>query len=230
MKKMALAVSLAAQVMTSATAFSAEPAVLSVKLDGIEDGKPIAEKFAFCAPDSKSHSKDGGNISPAISWWGAPSETKSFAVIVVDRDVPASFDNANKEGKTIPADAPRQDFYHWVLVDIPGNVTKLAEGVDSPGMTPGGKSPGKREYGIVGQNDYATFSMGKGGGYDGPCPPWNDERLHRYHFMVYALDTESLGLSGNFTGQQAIAAMQGHVLATGGTVGTYTQNPELADK
>ena len=37
-------------------------------------------------------------------------------------------------------------------------------------------------------------------GYDGPCPPWNDDLLHHYHFRVYALDVPTLGISGRFDG------------------------------
>ncbi|SVE20694.1 uncharacterized protein METZ01_LOCUS473548 [marine metagenome] len=68
------------------------------------------------------------------------------------------------------------------------------------------------------------------GGYDGPCPPWNDELLHHYEFQVYALDVESLGLddNGDFRGPDVMAAMQGHILAKGKIVGTYTQNPNVS--
>jgi phosphatidylethanolamine-binding protein (PEBP) family uncharacterized protein len=65
------------------------------------------------------------------------------------------------------------------------------------------------------------------GGYDGPCPPWNDSIVHHYHFTVHALDVESLGLSGHFGGPEALKAMEGHVLARGEWVGTYTLNPAL---
>ena len=40
----------------------------------------------------------------------------------------------------------------------------------------------------------------------------------------------NLSLSGNFTGPDAIAAMKGHILAQGETIGTYTQNPALTKK
>ncbi len=159
---------------------------------------------------------NGGNISPGISWSGGPNGIKSYAIIVVDPDVPASFDLANKSDKIIPADYPRRDFYHWVLVDIPPGITSLPEGKNSRGVAP--QKAGKTEYGVDGQNDYPN------GGYDGPCPPWNDERIHHYHFTVYALDVTTLGLSGNFTGKQANEAMEKHILAKGEVVGTYTQN------
>jgi len=230
MKKLALTLVIAQTCMAAGALAQDATATLSVSLDGIENGSAIPEKFAYCAPDGQGQTKDGGNVNPAISWSGAPVGTRSYALIVVDKDVPASFELANQPGKTIPADFPRQNFYHWVLVDIPGAMTNLPEGVDSKGVVPGGRAPGKTGYGIDGQNDYAKAGKGQGGEYDGPCPPWNDERLHHYHVVVYALDVPSLGLSGNFGGKQAEDAMKGHILARGETVGTYTQNPKLIGK
>jgi Raf kinase inhibitor-like YbhB/YbcL family protein len=203
---------------TSAAAM-AKPGMLTVKLTGIEQGKPIPAKFAYGVPDGKGQSKDGANISPEISWQGAPPGTKSFAIIVVDKDVPQSFELANQPGKTIPNDFPRRDFYHWVLVDIPPTITHFSEGKDSSGVTKDGKPVGKREYGVTGHNDYSPNN----GGYDGPCPPWNDERLHHYYFRVYALDVPTLGLKGSFGGKEAEAVIKGHVLAQGEVMGTYTQ-------
>lgn len=53
------------------------------------------------------------------------------------------------------------------------------------------------------------------------------EKLHKYHFTVYALDVPTLGLSGEFGGKEAVKAIEGHVLAKGSVVGTYTQNQKL---
>jgi Raf kinase inhibitor-like YbhB/YbcL family protein len=200
----------------------AEPAVFSVKIKDIENDKPIPPKYAFCQPDGAGKTKDGGNVSPEVSWSGAPAGTKSFALVVVDPDVPAVFTDANQEGKVLAKDMPRQNFYHWVLVDIPVSTIKLEEGVDSKEAKKEGKPLGKTAYGINGQNDYASFMKGEFGGYDGSCPPWNDERLHHYHFTVYALGTESLGLSGKFGGKEAMDAINKHKLASAEVVGTYT--------
>lgn len=194
----------------------------SLEVGGIENGGPIAEKFAFCVPDGDGKTTDGDNISPMIRWSDAPKNTKSFAFIVVDRDVPAKFDDANQEGKTIAEDFPRQDFYHWVLTDIPPYITGLAEGKDSDGKPEGGKPTGKLAYGLSGANDYATFMQGSFGGYDGPCPPWNDERLHHYHFIAYALDVASLNLADGFTGRDAMARIKKHTLAHAEVVGTFS--------
>lgn len=211
----------AAYLLLSSAAWGQAPG-FSLNVKGIEENKAIPAQFAFCQPDGMGKTKDGGNINPEISWKNPPEGTKSFALIMVDPDVPASFDDANKEGKTLPADMPRQDFYHWVLVDIPARLNKINEAADSSGMKAGGKPVGKTAYGINGQNDYATFMQGTYGGYDGPCPPWNDERLHHYHFRLYALGVESLGLSGPFGGKQAMEAIGKHSLGQAQFVGTYS--------
>jgi len=223
---MKFALSALALMVLSSPVLAQQPAKLTVKVGGIEHGKPIPERFAYCIPDGNGKTKDGQNINPAIEWSGAPEGTKSYVILVVDRDVPQSFELANQDGKTIPREFPRQNFYHWVLVDIPPSILTIAEGADSRGITKGGKELGKRLYGVVGQNDYARF-MGEGphAGYDGPCPPWNDERLHRYHFTVYALSVPSLNLSGLFGGQYVEDIIQPHILAKGEVVGTFTNKP-----
>jgi Raf kinase inhibitor-like YbhB/YbcL family protein len=58
-------------------------------------------------------------------------------------------------------------------------------------------------------------------GYDGPYPPANDLRTHRYFFRVFALDVEKLDLSEKFSAGDVLRAMQGHVLAEAATYGTY---------
>jgi Raf kinase inhibitor-like YbhB/YbcL family protein len=203
---------------------AAQPAKLNVTLGGIREAAPIPEKFAFCMPDSKGGTKDGGNLNPSLRWSGAPSETKSFAVLVVDKDVPASFELANQKGKVIPKDFKRQDFYHWVLVDVPAKTKRIPQGKASNGVIKSGKPLGATAYGVNGRNDYATFMKGTFGGYDGPCPPWNDERLHHYYFQVYALDVNKLTLKEGFTGKDVVKAMDGHIVGKGETMGTYTNN------
>ena len=203
---------------------------LDLKIDGIENNKPIPVRFAYCKPDGKGETINGDNISPAIHWLNTPEAAKSFALIVVDTDVPADFTDANKQRKEIPANAPRQSFYHWVLTDIPSGLLALYEGADSKGIAPGGKPVGRKSYGIDGKNDYAKVYPGSYGGYDGPCPPWNDLRLHHYHFTFYALDVPSLNLPNPVTGSQAKLAMEGHILAKGEVVGTYSNNPRWLEQ
>jgi len=208
-------------------------AVLTVTIAGWNDGMRIPGQFAFGVPADEGHVALSQNLSPAISWSGAPEGTKSFALICHDPDVPSAGDDVNQEGKTVPASLPRVDFYHWVLVDISASTTSLAEGADSSEVTAGGKDAGPTANGVRGLNNYTDWFAGDadmGGdyaGYDGPCPPWNDSIMHHYVFTVYALDVANLGLSGTFGGPEALAAMQGHILAQGQVVGEYTLNPDL---
>jgi len=208
---------------------------LTVTIDAWADGAPIPGDYAFAvqAPASEDHVALSGNRSPAIRWSGAPEGTRSFAIICHDPDVPSKPDDVNQEGRTVPASLPRVDFFHWVLVDIPAGTSGLDAGADSDGVTAGGKEPGPTANGVRGINNYTDWFAGDAdmggnyGGYDGPCPPWNDEIVHHYHFTVYALDVESLRLSGRFGGPEALAALEGHVLAKGSYVGTYTLNPDV---
>lgn len=198
---------------------------LTVKVDGFKPGGVIPPAYAYCVPAQQGHTAPGPNRSPAISWSKGPAKTASYAVITVDTDVPTVFDDANKEGRTIPASLKRRDFYHWVLVDIPATVTSLPEGADSAEPSP--KKSGPTKHGVRGISDYS--GGGKVfGGYDGPCPPWNDEIPHHYHFTVYALDVRRLAVSGDFGGPDALKAMKGHILAKGTLVGVYSLNPSVA--
>lgn len=200
---------------------------------GFDDGDPVPTTFSFGVPADDGPMALGPNRNPRVTWSGAPEGTKSFALMVVDPLVPSVADDVNVEGKTISADLPRVDFHHWVLVDVPADHSEIAEGEASDGVTAKGKAPGAKPWGVEGINDYTGFMAGDPdmggtyGGYDGPCPPWNDELVHRYEFRLYALDVESLGLSGDFTGGEAAAAMEGHVLAEASQAGTYTLNPAL---
>jgi Raf kinase inhibitor-like YbhB/YbcL family protein len=175
----------------------------------------------------------GPNRNPRITWTDPPEGTRSFVLLCVDADAPTIPDDVNQEGRTVAAVLPRADFGHWVLVDIPGNVREIPEGADSDGVTARGKPVGPTPLGVRGQNDYTGWfandadMAGTYGGYDGPCPPWNDERVHRYEFTIMALDVETLGLSGPFNMGDARAATAGHVLAEDSVVGTYTLNPAL---
>lgn len=206
---------------------------LTVSIDSWKNGQPIPSKYAFGKIPETGHFELGGNISPAISWQDAPQGTKSFAIICHDPDVPSVGDDVNQEGKIISADLPRVNFYHWVLADIPADVTSLVEGEASRGVTPKGKSSGKKAYGLAGLNNYTQWFEGDpdmGGNYanyDGPCPPWNDSILHHYHFTVYALDKESLGLNELFDANDVLGAIKGHILEEASYMGTYSMNPEV---
>ena len=200
----------------------------------LTDQQPIDPRFAFgrLADDAPMALSD--NLSPQLSWHDAPAGTRSFALLCVDVDVPSEVDDVNQEGKALPADMPRVDFYHWVMIDIPPGVTELHTGQCCDGITPKGKdNPPGPDGARQGVNDYTNFMAGDPDmagtylGYDGPCPPWNDELLHRYVFTVYALDVDRLDLGESFTGPDALKAMEGHILAQASLTGTYTLNPKV---
>ena len=202
---------------------------LELQIDGIAEGEPIPARFAFCAGDGM-----GDNVSPALTWTGAPAGTRSFVVTCVDADAPTDATDVNVEGRTVPASLPRAEFTHWLLVDLPADRGGLAEGEAGSGIVAKGKPAGPSCGGVAGRNDYTAWFAGDddmGGtycGYDGPCPPSNDEIVHHYVFTVRALDVESLGLSGPFGLDDVTAAVDGHVLAEASVTGTYTLNPALS--
>ena len=206
---------------------------MRLEIPAFEDGAPVPDEHCFMVASPDGHANLGPNRSPELRWSDVPDGTQSFAIILVDPDAPTVADDVNREGRVLEADLPRGDFHHWVLVDIPATLRGLSAGADSDGVTKGGEPLGPTDHGHRGQNDFTAFLAGDPdlagtyGGYDGPAPPWNDELLHRYHFKLFALDVPSLGLSGTFGAAEALAAMQGHVLAEAEHVGTCTLNPAL---
>ena len=195
----------------------------------------IPEKHAFGKWDPDSKFTFAGNRNPHLAWGGEPEGTKSFAILCYDPEVPTSAEDVNQEGRTVPLDLPRADFFHWVLVDLPVSCNEIAEGSHCDGFTnqgkAGGPSPSGGQQGI---NDYTNWFAGNPDmagnyhGYDGPFPPWNDERVHAYRFVVYALDVETLGLEGPFNGHEARSAMADHILDSAEIVGLYAIYPDAA--
>ena len=199
------------------------------------DNQAIPGEFAFCIIDAAHHVKLSSNRNPHLGWADIPTETKSFAVICHDVDVPSKPDDLFKEDREIPSTLPRIDFFHWVLVDVPASEREIAAGSYSKEVTPRGKGGPTTPYGTrQGINDYSGWfaddhdMSGDYFGYDGPCPPWNDSLVHRYRFTVYALDVDTLAVSGKFTGPDVLRAIDGHILGQASITGTYTLNPRLA--
>lgn len=191
-------------------------------------------RHAFAAPDPDAHIRLSDNLNPALAWDGVPAAARSLVLVCVDSDVPTRADDVNKEGRTVAATLPRCDFYHWLMVDIPPAVTAIARGECSQGVTPRGKvSPPGPAGSRQGLNDYTGWFAkdpqlaGQWRGYDGPCPPWNDERLHHYHFTLYATDLARCPVEGDFTGAEVLAAIAGHVLAQARLTATYSLNPAV---
>jgi Raf kinase inhibitor-like YbhB/YbcL family protein len=135
----------------------------------------------------KRHTADGPDLSPPLSWSGVPPGTKAFALIVHDPD------------------APRGDWVHWVLYDMPPSLSGLPEGVPA--------DPTPKAGGRHGTTDFRRL------GWGGPAPP---SGTHRYVFRLYALGEET-GLPGGATRAQVLAAIKGHVLAEASLTGLYSR-------
>jgi Raf kinase inhibitor-like YbhB/YbcL family protein len=128
----------------------------------------------------------GENLSPQLSWSGFPSETRSFAVTCYDPDAPTG-----------------SGFWHWVLVDVPANVTEL----------PTGAGAEDSKVGIQVRNDYGIKAFG------GAAPPPGNP--HRYVFAVHALDVESLGINSDVTAAVAGFNITAHTIARAVLVPVY---------
>jgi Raf kinase inhibitor-like YbhB/YbcL family protein len=198
------------------------------------DEAAIPEEFAFAAIAGKGHVTLSDNRNPPLAWTDVPERTESFVLIVHDPDVPSKGEDVNKEGREVPADLPRVDFYHWILVDIPADVREIAAGSQSNGVTPHGKrgpaAPGGMRHGINSYTQWFASDPEMEGdyfGYDGPCPPWNDSIVHHYVFSLYALDVDAAAVDGELTPENVRAAIEGHVLAEATLTGTYTLNPRV---
>ena len=198
---------------------------------------------AFAQIDEKTRVRLSNNKNPHLAWSDVPEGTQSFVVTCVDAHAPTDPTDVNQIDREVPADLPRADFVHWVLINIPANVRVIEQGQFSQEVTPRGKSgpsiAGKEfkdspmRQGI---NDYTHWfandhdMAGDYYGYDGPCPPWNDSIVHQYTFTVYALDVAEIELptDGKLKLSSVQRRMQGHVLVQASWVGQYTLTPRLA--
>ena len=212
--------------------------------DSFTEGGPIAAECAFAAIDPDTHVRLSTNRNPHLAWDDVPNGTESLVLLCRDIDAPANATDANQQGRSIADGAARTEFFHWILADIPVAIRSLTAGMFSELVTPHGKADPQVPFTVKngtehqlrqGINDYTSWfkddptMAGEYYGYDGPCPPWNDERLHTYLFCLYALDIGRLPLDGRFTGREARLAMRGHILDEAQLFGVYSLNPAIAD-
>ncbi|HEX7440351.1 MAG TPA: YbhB/YbcL family Raf kinase inhibitor-like protein [Caldimonas sp.] len=202
------------------------------------NGERIPQRCAAGKPDGQGGATFSDNLNPHLAWSEVPAGTRSFALICHDFDVPSRGDDVNQADREVPADLPRVDFFHWVLVDIPVAQTSIAEGEFSRGFTARGKSgPSVVVPGFAparhGLNDYTGWfaanpeMAGDYFGYDGPFPPFNDSLIHHYVFTLLALSIARAPLEGRFNGAEARRALHGHGLAEATHSGTFTLNRRL---
>ena len=154
----------------------------------VASGAKIADEQVFSGFGCK-----GGNISPALKWSGAPSGTKSFALMLYDPDAPTG-----------------SGFWHWVMFDIPPDVTELPKGAGDlkSGKAPKGATQSRTDFGVP--------------GYGGPCPPKGDP-AHHYHIMLFAVDTPKLGTDADTSAAVVGFNLHFHTLAKTELVGLYGQ-------
>jgi hypothetical protein len=186
--------------------------------------------------DTRDGAGFGPNRNPHLRWDDVPAGTRSFALLCIDPDVPTVPDMVGAPGVEIPVEQPRCEFTHWAMADIPAEVREIGAGSCSDGVTAHGKAEPPGPSGSrQGLNDYTGWFAGNPDmagdwrGYDGPFPPPNDLRLHRYFFRLFALDVERLDLPARFTAGDVLRAMQGHVLDEGLLYATYSLNPAVKD-
>ena len=133
--------------------------------DSWVNGERIPERFAAGRLDAQGGVGFSDNLNPHLAWSEVPAGTKSFALICHDFDVPSRGDDVNQTDREVPADLPRVDFFHWVMVDLPATLGEINEGEYSRGFTARGKPgpgvglahlPGARH----GLNDYTGWFAG----------------------------------------------------------------------
>ena len=127
----------------------------------------------------------GKNTSPDLKWEGAPQGTKSFALIVHDPDAPRP-----------------TGWYHWIVLNIPANVTSLKAGqqINHPMMQV--------------KNDFG------GATYGGACPP-KGHGTHHYNFTIYALESASLIPTPGSTPDSVERQVKKHAIASATITATY---------
>jgi Raf kinase inhibitor-like YbhB/YbcL family protein len=140
------------------------PPVHGIELtsDDLEHGQRMPDTH-----HADSMGMSGDNLSPHLSWSGAPEGTQSFAVTCFDPDAPTG-----------------SGFWHWVLFDLPASTTELPRGAGS------GDHPGLPAGAIHARNDAGGLE------YIGAAPP-EGHGDHRYVFAVHAVGIPTLGLDSS---------------------------------
>ncbi len=183
------AVALAVVVSGTATAAAQQAPSLQVSSANFSDGDYLPSDHILSA--SFGFGCSGGNMSPQLSWSGAPDDTKSFAITAFDPDAPTG-----------------SGFWHWLVVNIPPTVTELAMDAGNPRAA--NLPTGARQV----RTDFGTP------GYGGPCPPAGDHP-HRYIFTVFAVSMDQLPVGDTTTAAVIGFMLHFNTLAKGEIQGFY---------
>jgi Raf kinase inhibitor-like YbhB/YbcL family protein len=172
--------------LTGASAAGAQSMTLTSA--DIKEGATFANEQVF-----KGFGCNGGNVSPSLSWNGAPGAAKSFAVTIYDPDAPTG-----------------SGWWHWVAFNIPPETTSLPKdaGDVKKKLMPKGA--------IQSRTDFGTD------GYGGPCPPPGD-KPHHYQITVFAVDVDKLPDAKNASASAALVGfdLKSHTLAKATLTGLY---------
>ena len=186
MKKVMAGIAALALSACGVTAANAQS--MSLTSAEVKEGGTIANEQVF-----KGFGCTGSNVSPSLSWSGAPGGTKSFAVSMYDPDAPTG-----------------SGWWHWVVFNIPAKVTSLPKGAGDV------KSKLMPKEAIQSRTDFGAD------GYGGPCPPTGD-KPHRYQITVFALDVDKLPDAKNDMASAALVGfdLHFHALAKATLTATY---------
>ena len=139
-----------------------------------------------------SAGRGGADLSPQLSWTGAPEGTKSFAISCFDPDAPTG-----------------SGYWHWAVFNIPADVSSLPAGAGSPGSL------------VLPEIAVTLPNEARAEQYSGSAPP-PGTGTHRYFFVIDALDVESLDIAPGSTPAILGFNRHFHSLARGVLVGTAT--------
>ena len=161
----------------------------TVRSGSFKDGDYLAKDHILSA--DYGFGCEGGNKSPHLAWSGAPTGTKSFAVTCFDPDAPTG-----------------SGFWHWLVVNVPPDVTELALDAGNP------KVPKLPMEALQTRTDVGAS------GYGGPCPPLGD-RPHRYLFTVFAVGVDSLPVTADTSAAIIGFQLNFNTLAKAAIMGLY---------
>lgn len=161
----------------------ANPELLEVQSPAFTNGQRIPDRF------SKTIETGGNNVSLPLQWSAVPSGTKSIAIIMIDKATIAG------------------NWVHWVIVNIPPEITSIPEGASGKTMPP---------------NAVELDNSFQEQGYGGPQPPAGSG-VHEYQIRAYALIEKSVDLGKRTSFEEFEKAVDGKALAIGTLTGTFSR-------